>query len=251
MAFKDKLKKILDAQRLQQSVRATVQQNGRLTFSTPASTVMGLSENKSLVIFEAEDGDLGAVISIKGDPDAFVLKRCGKYFYVAFKNYLKQAGIDYKSQRLIYDITELDEKIGEKTLYQFARRVLPKSPEPLPLTDGSNGAGNGDGTSDGSGAGAGKGNGDGTGGGDDDPELDDVHPQQEEIPGISEILAASDQGSVPSPNPPRIPMPTRAAAPRPPELPPTPRAPQRPRRPAPPPAEAQTSTTADLEDMPF
>ena len=181
MAFADKLKK-LDAHRLQQSVKATVQSNGRLTFSVEATKAMGLSEDKSLVIFEAEDGDLGAVISAKNDPEAFVLKKCGLYYYVAFKNYLQQAGIDYKKQRIIYDISELDEQIDGKTLYQFARRVLPKSPEQLPITDVSNdmgnddgfgdeqgvgsGAGNDDGTGDGRGTGAGAGNGDGTGSGD-------------------------------------------------------------------------------------
>ena len=86
MAFADRLKK-LDAHRLQQSVKATVQANGRLTFTVEATKEMALSEEKSLVIFEADGGDLGAIISHKGDPEAFVLKKCGQYFYVAFKNY--------------------------------------------------------------------------------------------------------------------------------------------------------------------
>lgn len=157
MAFADKLKK-LDAHRLQQSVKATVQSNGRLTFTVEATKEMGLSEDKSLVIFEAEGGDLGAVISVKDDPEAFVLKKCGLYFYVAFKNYLQQAGIDYKNQRIIYDITELDERIEGKTLYQFARRVLPKSPEPLPLTNVASAAGDGNASSDVHEAGQGMGN---------------------------------------------------------------------------------------------
>lgn len=164
MAFADKLKK-LDAHRLQQSVKATIQSNGRLTFTVEATKEMGLSEDKSLVIFEADGGDLGAVISVKGDPEAFVLKRCGLYYYVSLKNYLQQAGIDYKGQRIIYDITELDEKIDGKTLYQFARRVLPKSPEQLPITDVSNVAGNVDGSGDGQGTGSGAGDGDGSGDG--------------------------------------------------------------------------------------
>ena len=150
MAFADRLKK-LDAHRLQQSVKATVQANGRLTFTVEATKEMALSEEKSLVIFEADGGDLGAIISHKGDPEAFVLKKCGQYFYVAFKNYLQQAGIDYKGQRIIYDITELDERLEGKTLYKFERRVLPKSPEMLPYTDAADGAGNGDGSGSGSG----------------------------------------------------------------------------------------------------
>ena len=177
MAFADTLKK-LNAQRLQQSVKATVQSNGRLTFTVEATKVMDLSDEKSLIIFEAENGDLGATISHKGDPDAFELKKCGLYFYVAFKNYLQQAGIDYKGQRIIYDITELDEKLDERTLYKFERRVLPKSPEQLPYTDASvdNGAGNGDGTGSGAGAGCGAGNGDGTGSGEPTEQEDEVLP---------------------------------------------------------------------------
>ena len=97
--------KALDAQRLQKSVKATVQNSGRLTFAMDAVKDMKLSEEKSIIILAAENGDLGAAISVKGDPNAFALKKCGAYFYVTFKNYLQQAGIDYKTQRVVYDIT--------------------------------------------------------------------------------------------------------------------------------------------------
>ena len=128
MAFADNLKK-LDALRLQQQVKATVQYNGRLSFTLEAGKTMGLSEEKSIIIFEAQNGDLGATISAKGDPEAFVLKKCGPYFYLALHNYLKQAGIDYKRQKIIYDISPLDEKIEGRTLFKFERRFIhdPKS----------------------------------------------------------------------------------------------------------------------------
>lgn len=209
MAFADTLKK-LNAQRLQQSVKATVQSNGRLTFTVEATKVMDLSDEKSLIIFEAENGDLGATISHKGDPDAFELKKCGLYFYVAFKNYLQQAGIDYKGQRIIYDITELDEKLDERTLYKFERRVLPKSPEQLPYTDASvdNGAGNGDGS--GAGSGCGVGNGDRSGSGEPtEPEDDDLPPDAPEAP-----ATPSEPPVRPTTMPP--PPPTRPTRPMPP-----------------------------------
>ena len=123
MGFADKLKK-LDAHRLQQSMKATVQMNGRLTFTVEAAKMMELSEDKSLVVFEAENGDLGVTISNKGDSEAFVLKQSGGYYFVSFKNYLKQAGIDYKNLRIIYDITELDEQLEGRTLYKFERREI-------------------------------------------------------------------------------------------------------------------------------
>lgn len=226
MAFADTLKK-LNAQRLQQSVKATVQSNGRLTFTVEATKVMELSDEKSLIIFEADNGDLGATISHKGDPDAFELKKCGLYFYVAFKNYLQQAGIDYKGQRIIYDITELDEKLDERTLYKFERRVLPKSPEQLPYTDASvdNGAGNGDGTGSGAGAGCGAGNGDGTGSGEPTEQEDaDLPPDAPEAP------------ATPSEPPVR------------PTMPPPP--PERPTRPMPPPPPMQTRPTRPMPPPP-
>lgn len=128
MGFADNLKK-LDAQRLQQSVKATVQFNGRLSFTIEAGKVMGLSEEKSIIIYEAGNGDLGATISVKDDPDGFTLKKCGPYYYIAFRNYLQQAGIDYKKQKIIFDITLLDEKIEGRTLFKFERRVLPRDPK--------------------------------------------------------------------------------------------------------------------------
>lgn len=130
MGFADNLKK-LDAFRLRQQVKATVQYNGRLSFTIEAGKKIGLSEEKSLAIFEADNGDLGATIGEQGDPEAFVLKKCGPYYYIALRNYLQQAGIDYKRQKIIYDISQLDEKIEGRTLYKFERRVLPRDPRDI------------------------------------------------------------------------------------------------------------------------
>ena len=131
MGFADNLRK-LDAMRLQQSVKATVQFNGRLSFTLEAGKTMGLSEEKSLTVFESDSIDtLGAIITDKGDPEAFVLKKCGPYFYVAFRNYLKENGIDYKKNKIIYDISQLDEKLEGRTLFKFERRILPRDPKDI------------------------------------------------------------------------------------------------------------------------
>ena len=116
----------LDAARLQQTARATIQSNGRLSLSVEAGRLMDLTENASLIVFSAENGDLGATVSAKGDPQAFELKKAGAYFYISFKNYLQEMGINYKTQRILYDITQLDEKLDGRTLFRFARRVLPR-----------------------------------------------------------------------------------------------------------------------------
>ena len=128
--------KMLDAERLQQTAKATIQSNGRLSLTVEAGRLMHLSDDKSIVIFAAENGDLGAIVSHKGDRRAFELKKAGAYFYITFKTYLQEMGIDYKNRRIVYDIIATDEKIDGKVLYRFSRRVLPKESKELPITEG-------------------------------------------------------------------------------------------------------------------
>ena len=128
--------KMLDAERLQQTAKATIQSNGRLSLTVEAGSLMHLSDDKSIVIFAAENGDLGAIVSHKGDRRAFELKKAGAYFYITFKTYLQEMGIDYKNRRIVYDIIATDEKIDGKVLYRFSRRVLPKESKELPITEG-------------------------------------------------------------------------------------------------------------------
>lgn len=132
--------KMLDAERLQQTAKATVQSNGRLSLTVEAGRLMRLDDDRSLIIFSADNGDLGAITAPKGDRRGFELKRAGSYFYVTFKTYLVEMGIDYKSQRIVYDITATDEKIDGEVLYRFSRRVLPKGARTLPLSEESVGA---------------------------------------------------------------------------------------------------------------
>ena len=129
--------KMLDAERLQQTAKATIQSNGRLSLTVEAGRLMHLSDNKSIVIFAAENGDLGAIVSHKGDRRAFELKKAGAYFYITFKTYLQEMGIDYKNRRIVYDIIATDEKIDGQVLYRFSRRVLPKESKELPITEGN------------------------------------------------------------------------------------------------------------------
>lgn len=129
--------KMLDAERLQQTAKATIQSNGRLSLTVEAGRLMHLSDDKSIVIFAAENGDLGAIVSHKGDRRAFELKKAGAYFYITFKTYLQEMGIDYKNRRIVYDIIATDEKIDGQVLYRFSRRVLPKESKELPITEGN------------------------------------------------------------------------------------------------------------------
>ena len=117
--------KILPAKRLEKSMKATVQASGRLVFATDAIKDMELTVDKSIKIYETSTMDLGAVLSVKDDPEAFTLKHNGPYYYVSFKNFLQERGIDYKNKKIVYDITNLGDRFEGKTLYKFAYRELP------------------------------------------------------------------------------------------------------------------------------
>ena len=127
--------KMLDAERLQQTAKATIQSNGRLSLTVEAGRLRHRADDKSIVIFAAENGDLGAIVSHKGDRRAFELKKAGAYFYITFKTYLQEMGIDYKNRRIVYDIIATDEKTDGQVLYRFSRRVLPKESKELPITE--------------------------------------------------------------------------------------------------------------------
>ena len=71
----------LDAARLQQTARATIQSNGRLSLSVEAGRLMDLTENASLIVFSAENGDLGATVSAKGKVKAEGRGKCVIYIY--------------------------------------------------------------------------------------------------------------------------------------------------------------------------
>ena len=132
MSFKDLIKGTLDAERLQKSAKATVQNSGRLAFTADATEIMGLNEHKGIIVFETNGADLGATITTSDDPKAFAVRRSGVYYYLSFKNYLQQKGIDYIHQRVIYDITVLDEKMDDRTLYKFTQRLIPQEGEKKP-----------------------------------------------------------------------------------------------------------------------
>lgn len=123
MSFIDSMQ-LLDAQRLSRFAKATIQASGRLGFSNDATKLMGLSENKRMLVFSAGARDLGVVIGNPDDTRGFAIKKTGLYFYVRMKNYFEQAGVDYKKYRVVYDITELDEKYEEMTVFKLARRDL-------------------------------------------------------------------------------------------------------------------------------
>ena len=115
---------MLDAKRLSKVAKATVQQQGRLGFSADAQRLMELENGKSIIFFEATDGDLGAVVTLQADERGFALRKSGPYYYLRMKNYFDERQIDYRKKRVIYDIAELNETFEEMKVFKFSRRIL-------------------------------------------------------------------------------------------------------------------------------
>lgn len=116
--------KMLNAKRLSRTAKATVQLQGRLAFSADAQRLMGLEDNQSVIFFEADGGNLGAVVAPPGDERGFSLRKSGPYYYLRMKNYFDERLIDYRTKRVIYDIVELDEEFEGMKVFKCSRRIL-------------------------------------------------------------------------------------------------------------------------------
>lgn len=101
--------RIVNAQQMSRVSKATVQKTGRLGFSSSATKMLGLSTEKSVIIFEDDKNhDLYLVVVDGQDERAFYVRSVGEYFYIYIKILLDQRHVDYKNKHVSYEITQLD-----------------------------------------------------------------------------------------------------------------------------------------------
>ena len=131
MGFADSLE-VLDGERLSLTTKATVQSTGRLNFTPETASTMGITIDSTIVLFKAGERDLGAIVKPGEDKRGFKVKKTGPYFYIQLKNYLEERGIDYKgSTRIVYDITQVEEKLEGLPLFKMIRRDIAHDPRVL------------------------------------------------------------------------------------------------------------------------
>lgn len=116
--------KLYDGRRLTRMMRASVQQNGYLTFPQKVVQLMGLSLEKSLLICPLGEKDLSVTVAAKDAPYGFAIRSSGPYLYVPFRSLLTELGIDFVKNRVIYDIIELNERYEGSPVYKFNRRII-------------------------------------------------------------------------------------------------------------------------------
>lgn len=130
--------KLVEATRLSRKAKASVHRTGRLGFSRSAAKMLGLEANKTVLIFEGEGRDLFLVVVDGHDDRGFFIHGIGSYWYAATKLLYDQAGIDYVSNVIDYEISELPDKFEGRPVYCMKYR------EHVRGAKGSDGAEDGD-----------------------------------------------------------------------------------------------------------
>lgn len=96
-------------------VKATTHKSGKLGFSSAAANMMNLTvETYFRVAFNAadlEDENLYLVLTDAQDDLAFKANKAGEYYYLSIKHVLDERDIDYKNDKVIYNI-KLQEQQG-------------------------------------------------------------------------------------------------------------------------------------------
>lgn len=91
-------------------VKASVHQNGKVGFSDGARKLMDLENNRHYKISrnaaDPNDTNLYMVPTAEDDSKAFKISKAGQYFYLRMKHILEKLKIDYKANRVIFDIKE-------------------------------------------------------------------------------------------------------------------------------------------------
>lgn len=106
--------RIVNAQQMSRISKATVQKTGRLGFSSSATGMLGLSAEKTIILFEDDSNrDLYLVVMDARDDRGFFVRAVGEYFYIYPKVLLDQRHVDYKNKHVSYEITQLDGKFFE------------------------------------------------------------------------------------------------------------------------------------------
>lgn len=121
--------KILSAKQYNCSLKATVQQTGKLSFNADTGAALDLTSKKGVKFFmEGEPEQLCMAIMAEADEDAFSLKKSGAYFTVEAKLLFDELGIDYKAYTVFYDLVRCkayDSEAGGEC-YKMNFRRIPK-----------------------------------------------------------------------------------------------------------------------------
>ena len=88
--------------------KATAHQNGKIGFSTGANKLLDFEKNRSFKVSknadDPEDPNLYLVPTTEEDEKAFKVNKAGNYYYLRLKHILDKLDINYRENRVIFDI---------------------------------------------------------------------------------------------------------------------------------------------------
>ena len=118
----------IKAQDIDRNAKATIHQSGKLGFSSDAANKLGLAGGvKGIIIAMNEDrADENLYIKVmEGISEAaFTLIKAGDYYYVNAKAFFDTYDIDYRNNKIVYDILNFTYE-GE-AMFKFLKRELKK-----------------------------------------------------------------------------------------------------------------------------
>ena len=116
--------KFFNPNSLDRNLKATVHKSGKLGFTVDAANKMLLKSNKSAGVGMNEDDitdtSLYLLVYDQHEDGAFKVAKAGDYYYLNLKSLFDTLKIDYKSQSVIFDISE--EEIDGQRLFKLSRR---------------------------------------------------------------------------------------------------------------------------------
>ncbi len=114
--------------------KATIHRSGKLGFSSEAEKMLGLSTEKSLKIAtnadDPEDDNLYVMVLQTIENDSFGLKKAGQYYYINGKQLFEDIKVDFKKDKVIYDIEEF--ALDGQTLFMFKKRIVKAKKNNMP-----------------------------------------------------------------------------------------------------------------------
>ncbi len=124
--------KILCASKYSTKLKATVQASGKLGFTDTTRQALNLTENSYVYIAQDSDTHELFMILIDGpNPDAFRVRKSGKYYNLSTSQLFSELGFRYKEITYIFDLirdSTMDLEAGG-VVYRMNRRELNKRKE--------------------------------------------------------------------------------------------------------------------------
>lgn len=107
-------------------MKATIHLNGNLGFSSGATENLQINEKKYVKIGfnkgDKRDKNLYMLVVGENGDECFRVNKAGNYYYLNTKVFFNELGIEYKKRKIIFDIVEIDSKIGK--LYKLVKREV-------------------------------------------------------------------------------------------------------------------------------